>query len=61
MAKIKVEDIVGLRIIPRGDIVCWDCLSEEERQDFNEDDVIMADETESDDEIYFCDRCKKRM
>jgi superfamily II helicase len=57
MGILNVNDVVGLRL--QDEIVCRRCLTSEERSEFTEDEAITQDETGGDD-IYFCDRCKKR-
>ena len=51
------ERVVGLRF--QDEIVCRGCLTNEEWTTFTEDEIITQKEVEGDD-IYFCDRCKKR-
>ena len=59
MGKIKSDDIRGIYIEDL--IVCDKCCTAEDRSGMKEKDIItnkMVDET---DNMYFCDRCKKRL
>lgn len=57
-----VKDIAGATLLPSGITVCLKCLTNEERQDLTENEVISRDEVDDDDEgMYFCDRCKKQL
>lgn len=59
MGTVKIEDIVGYRI--GGELVCDECVQKGETDDLEENDYITGDELEKEDEIFFCDRCKKKL
>lgn len=42
------------------EIVCKKCITNEELQNLEADDIVTQDEI-ADDELYFCDRCKQRI
>jgi hypothetical protein len=52
---IKEEDIRGYRI--EKEIVCKDCVEQEELVDLINDQIITNDEIEHSSSHYFCDRC----
>ncbi|MFH1854392.1 MAG: hypothetical protein ABH815_03665 [Candidatus Omnitrophota bacterium] len=59
MGIVRNKDIVGYRL---GDeIVCSDCTIDRERNSTKEKDVILQEEIETEDAIYFCDRCQNRI
>ncbi len=59
MGVINTEDIVGYWI--EQECVCRDCVSKEEAARASQDDIITAEEVDSGDNLYFCDRCKGRI
>ena len=58
MGKIRIEDIAAYNF--DGEVVCSECVSDEECRNVEESEIITDDEA-SGDSIYFCDRCKKRV
>ena len=59
MAVIKEEDIVGYDF---GDeTVCTDCVTEEEDDEAEFDEIITEDDLEKKDERVFCNRCNERI
>ena len=61
MGAISVEDIRGYCV--GSEIVCSDCVTDEEVRLAKESEIILADEVEKleCDFIHFCDRCKSRI
>ena len=59
MSVIKVEDIVGYYV--GQECVCCDCATKEEVADsvVSLQYIITSNDVESDEELYFCDRCDK--
>jgi hypothetical protein len=59
MSQMKTEEIVAVRV--DGDLVCRDCLADDE-QDFELDDVLTSNQKDHrDDTLFFCDRCGSRL
>jgi len=56
MAAIKVENIIGYYI--NGKVVCCDCVEDSELENIKQSDVIMIDDVEDCDTLYFCDGCE---
>ena len=42
-------------------LVCHDCMTDEDWAALQEDQVVTDSEIEKTDDMYFCDRCKKRL
>lgn len=59
MSIVENEDIKGFRI--GEEIVCWNCLTDEETHNLSEDWAIKIDELDQIEKTFFCDRCKKRL
>ena len=63
MGMVERDNIRGLHIYDGHDsyVVCNDCVTEEEWNDMGEDDVITdRDIRDSENIIYFCDRCPNK-
>ena len=62
MGSYRTEEILGV-LNKRGEVVCTDCLGDTPWYDAvkTEDDVITQNRVKSKKEIFFCDRCKKRL
>jgi hypothetical protein len=60
MARIDLNDILGLIDSNKGEIICKDCLKDEELSTIPEEEVITQDKIHNND-TYFCDRCKKQL
>jgi hypothetical protein len=59
MGTVKKGDIAGIWLDP--EIVCAECISDDERDNLKEDQIITQDQIYRDDEtLYFCDRCKRK-
>ncbi len=54
-----VKDMAACRI--GNEIVCDECITDEESQNLTQDEIITQDEIENDDGFFFCDRCKYRI
>ncbi len=54
-----VSDVLGYKI--NGEIVCRECITDDESSEITQEDVITRDEVENSDDFYFCDRCKKQI
>lgn len=59
MSILENQDIQGFRI--GEEIVCWNCLTDEETDNLSEDKAIMIDELDQTEKTFFCNRCKKRL
>lgn len=59
MAFIKKDDIVGFRF--DSEVVCTDCVTQEDLQDLKQHNIITEDEVEQADGHFFCDRCKEEI
>jgi len=57
MGRIKEEDILVFYV--GQELICNGCITETERNALKLDDVIT--DTESDEEMFFCDRCKEQI
>ena len=57
MGRIKGEDILAYYV--GQEFICTDCITETERHALKLDDVIT--DTESEEEMLFCDRCKEQI
>ena len=55
MARYEDEDILGLHF-NSGVVVCRECCTEKEWEDMTEDQIVV----ENEEEVVFCDRCKKK-
>ena len=56
MGRYSREEIVGLQF-RNGPITCIACATNDEWKDMTEDEIIVDD----DEELVFCDRCKRRL
>jgi len=57
MGMIDNEEIRGYRV--GEEISCEKCMKPEEIRALKEADLILQKELESEENLYFCDRCKK--
>jgi len=57
MGIVRYEDVLGY-CFDRGQVICEECATDEQKNKAQESDFIIEI---PDDEIYFCDRCKKRL
>ena len=59
--KIQAEDVIAYQIDQ--DLVCEECASEEEKQEAMKsvDNLLLRNEYERSDDLWFCDRCKERI
>ena len=55
MARYQDEDILGL-CFRDGRVACRECCTEKEWEDITEDEILI----ENEEEIRFCDRCKRK-
>ena len=60
MANIDLDDILGLIDSNKGEIICRDCLKEEELPHVPEEEVITQEKIQGD-EKYICTRCNKEL
>ncbi len=60
MQKMDMDNILGLIDSNKGEIICRDCLQEEELSHIPEEEVITKDKLESGD-TYSCSRCNKQI
>jgi superfamily II helicase len=60
MATIDLENVLGLIDSNKGEIICKDCLEEEELSALPEEEVITKDKIQGD-EKYLCSRCQKEL
>ena len=63
MSIFKKEDVVGARFDTGGggvEIVCEECMTKEDWEELEQEEIIDREEKEKDDDLYFCDRCKKQ-
>ena len=60
MANIDLNSILGLIDSSKGEIICRDCLKEEELSHIPEEEVITQDKIQGD-EKYRCSRCNKEL
>jgi NAD-dependent SIR2 family protein deacetylase len=56
MSRYANEDILGLHL-NNGGVTCEECSTETEWADMTEDEIIV----ENEEEVVFCDRCKKKL
>ena len=59
MGFIKGDDIMGFSF-EGGEVVCCDCADDEDTADLTEKEILTDKDTEKGD-LYFCDRCKKKL
>ncbi len=59
MARIADDQIHGLKV--DGKIVCARCATQEEWAKAVQHDIITTDQIDSDEAMYFCDRCGERL
>ena len=59
MGVVRAEDIIGYFV--GQECVCCDCASKKEEEIVSQNEIITLDDVESDDELYFCDRCQKQI
>ena len=61
MQKFDLDDILGLIDSNKGEIICKECLKEEEKlPHIPEEEVITKEKMQSGD-TYFCSRCEKQL
>jgi len=60
MQRLDLDSILGLIDSNKGEILCRDCLKDEELSHIPEEEVITKDRLESGDN-YFCSRCNKQL
>ena len=60
MATIDLDDILGLIVSNKGEIICRACLKEEELPHIPEEEVITKEKIQGD-EKYTCNRCHKEL
>ena len=61
MGIIDMEELAGIHS-ENGQIICAECVEDEELAVVNEDEIITQTEIENaDTKAYFCNSCKKRM
>ena len=56
MSRYSTEDILGLQFRD-GTVSCIECATQNEWKQMTEDEIILED----DEEMVFCDRCKRRL
>jgi len=61
MGRILIDEIAGFLV--DGQIVCQECITEDEIANIKEDELIIRQAVEADEEkeLIFCDRCKGRL
>ena len=59
MAIIKCEEIVGFFVNEQ--CVCCDCVQPDEELAVTQEELILQAQVEVEDNVYFCDRCQKRI
>jgi hypothetical protein len=60
MAEIRWEDVVAIHV--ESDLVCMDCIAEDEREAASLDELMTTNERDRHDErAFYCDRCKRRI
>jgi hypothetical protein len=59
MPVIKSEDARAFQIDE--EIVCAACIEDEERGEVTADDIITSKKVDGSEDLWFCDRCKKRI
>ncbi|MEJ2233935.1 MAG: hypothetical protein P8X67_08415 [Syntrophobacterales bacterium] len=60
MANIELDDILGIVDSGKGEIICKDCMTEEEVFHIAEEEAITQDKILKDDS-YMCNRCNKKL
>jgi hypothetical protein len=60
MANIELDDILGIVDSGKGEIICKDCMTEEEVFLIAEEEAITQDKILNDDS-YLCSRCDKKI
>jgi hypothetical protein len=60
MANADADNILGLIDSNKGEIICKDCLTEEELSHIAEEEAITQDKILNDDS-YLCNRCNKKL
>ena len=63
MGIVKMDEVKEIRVSERAgeEAICNSCIKDEEWEGIKEEEIISERETEADDLIYFCDRCKERL
>ena len=59
MGRIRLGEIECF--IVNGEIVCWECMEEDEFNNLKESDIIMHQSIDDDEEMVFCERRKERV
>jgi hypothetical protein len=57
--RIKREEIVG--ILDGQRLICADCVSDEDFNSADANEILTLDEVEESGDVFFCDECKKRI
>ena len=57
MGVIKLDEIVAAWV--ENELVCAECLGDGETDDVEK--IVTQDELDNSEDLYFCDRCKKRI
>ena len=60
MEKFDLDNIMGLIDSNKGEIICKDCLKDDELSHIPEEEVITKDKIQGD-EKYQCSRCNKEL
>ncbi len=60
MAVFKSDNIAGKQD-SQGRITCRECMSIEEFNELEQDEIIKQSDLASSDDTYFCDECEKRL
>ena len=60
MQHIDLDNILGLIDSNKGEIICKECMKDEELSYIPEEEVITKDKIQSGD-TYFCSRCNKQL
>ena len=62
MGMIKIEDIAGYLVgYQNTELVCSDCIKDEETKDIREEQIITEDMIEDGETLFFCNRCRKKI
>jgi len=59
MARIKSEDILGYYV--GEELICSKCITDEELSEVKQDDILTEQDANNSDDMFFCDRCKKKI
>jgi hypothetical protein len=59
MAVVKTDEICGLT--RKGEVYCLKCAKKEGITDFTIEELLLTEDIESNEELYFCDICKKQI